>query len=153
MISIRPAREDEIQDLQILNDEVFTDNHKYDPDIFLGWAKSEKGRSYFAEVVSDQDSICLIAEDEGKKIGYIAAGPLHFDYRRSKYIEVQNMGVIPEYRSKGVGTMLLDECLKIAKSKGYQKAYVNSYIANTKAVDFYRKNGFLDIDICLDKVL
>jgi hypothetical protein len=37
------------------------------------------------------------------------------------------------------------------KSKRFQKAYVNAYIKNTEAVDFYKRNGFLEIDISLER--
>lgn len=153
MLSIRRARSNEWENLQELNDEVFTDNSKYDSDLVLDWARSEKGEAYFKGLVIDSESICLVAEDEGVLVGYIAASPKDITYRKSKYIEIDNMGVIPEYRSQGVGKMLMDECLKIAKERGFQKAYVNCYSANDKAINFYKKNGFGMIDVILDKVI
>jgi len=35
MITIRPARIDEIGELQRLNQEAFVDNQKYDPDLLM----------------------------------------------------------------------------------------------------------------------
>lgn len=151
MVNIRFARKDEIEDLQNLNDEVFIDNHKYDSDLDMNWAKSEKGKKYFTELLNNPTSCCLIAEEHGQKVGYIAAALKPISYRKSKYIEIENMGVIPEYRSKGIGTKLIEECLKWAKSKGFQKAYVNSYFGNTRAILFYKRSGFSEIDISLEK--
>ena len=153
MINIRPVRKDEIEDLQDLNDEVFIDNQKYDSDLDMIWAKSDKGKDYFTKLLNNPDYCCLIAEEDGRKVGYVAAGPKNISYRKSKYIEVENMGVIPEYRSRGIGTMLMEECLKWAKSKGFQKAYVNSYFNNQKAIEFYKRNGFSEIDLSLEKNL
>lgn len=153
MVHIRAARKDEAKDLQDLNDEVFIDNQKYDNDLNMNWAKSIKGKTYFTNLLNNPNACCLIAEDNGKKVGYIAAVPKDIRYRKSKYIEIEDMGVIPQYRSKGIGTMLIDKCLKWAKSKGFQKAYVNSYFDNLKAIKFYKRNGFSEIDICLEKFL
>lgn len=152
-MNIRLANTNDVKILQKLNDEIFVDNSMYDPDIKVDWAKSEAGEKYFTEVVNSVDSICLIAEENGSPIGYINAAPKEFDYRHKKYIEVQNMGVSPTYRSKGLGTKLMTECLRLAKEKGFQKVYVVSYYANNKAVSFYKKNGFSKIDTGLEKDL
>lgn len=148
---IRPAKIEDIKTLQNLNDEVFIDNKKYDTDLKLDWAQSEAGKKYFISAITSPNAVCLIAEEGNSAIGYIAAGLKEVEYRLSKYIEVENMGVLPEYRSKGIGSKLMSACLKIAKEKGYQRVYVNVYAKNEKAVKFYENEGFEKIDICLDK--
>jgi len=148
---IRTATIDDVKTLQNLNDEVFVDNHKYDSDLKIDWAQSDTGKEYFSNVVNNPNAICLIAEDEGKAIGYIAAAPKEFGYRLSKYLEIENMGVSPDFRSKGIGSKLITECLKSAKEKGFQRAYVNAYFENIKAINFYENCGFKKIDISLEK--
>lgn len=148
---IRPANKDEVKVLQDLNDEVFVDNSKYDSDLKMDWAQSETGKKYFTEVLNNTESICLIAEENNKPVGYIAASPRNWGHRLSKYIEIENMGVSPSFRSKGIGSKLIDECMKIAKKRGFQRVYVNAYFDNTKAIDFYERCGFKKIDISLEK--
>lgn len=148
---IRFAGKDEVRVLQNLNDEVFVDNHKYDPDLKLDWAQSETGEKYFTEVLNNPEAICLIAEEGGKPVGYLAATPKDFGYRLSKYIEIENMGVSPNSRSKGIGAQLVKKCLELAKKSGYQRIYVNSYFENTKAIAFYEKCGLKKIDVSLEK--
>ncbi len=150
---IRPCRESEVEILQSLNDEVFIDNAKYDTDLNLNWAKGEKGKEYFTNLLMNKSAYKIIVENEGRAIEYLPASQKHIDYRNSKYLEIENMGVIPEYRSQGVGKLLMDECFTWAKENGYQKIFVNTYIANEKALIFYKKNGFSEIDISLEKVL
>lgn len=154
MITIRFVRPTEVSTLQDLNQEVFTDNAKYDPDIILDWAYSEVGRKYFEDLVQDPASICFVAETEnGELVGYIAASPKSFSYRKSKYIEVDNMGVLPEYRSQGVGKMLMEFCLAEAKNRGYQRAFVDCYFKNEKALAFYKKNGYHEMATSLEQEL
>lgn len=151
---IRKVRSDEWAALQFLNNEVFIDNAKYDPDIIENWAFSDAGKKYFQELVNDEASVCLVAENEaGKLVGYIAASPKPFSYRKSKYLEVDNMGVVPEYRSQGVGAKLMDACKSWAKDHGYQRLFVVSYFKNSKAVAFYKKCGFGEIDTSLEMTI
>jgi len=153
VVNIRSANKNEVKDLQGLNNEVFLDNQKYDSDLDMNWPQSDKGKEYFTKLLHNPSACCLIAEENGRKIGYIAAGPKVITYRKSKYMEIENMGVIPEYRSKGIGTMLINECLKWAKSQRFQKVFVNAYFDNRMAVKFYKKNGFSKIDVSLERDL
>ncbi len=151
MINIRSARKDEVQKLQDLNDEVFIDNSKYDPDLKVDWAQSSVGKNYFTELVNNPDALCLIAEENNVLVGYIASGPKEINYRNSKYIEIENMGISPQHRSKGIGSQLIEKVIELAKEKGFQKVFVNTYFGNTKAIDFYERNGFNKIDVSLEK--
>ena len=45
-MTIRLTQRDDVITLQNLNDEVFVDNHKYDPDLKTDWSQSETGRKY-----------------------------------------------------------------------------------------------------------
>jgi ribosomal protein S18 acetylase RimI-like enzyme len=153
MIQIRPATVHEVKDLQMLNNEVFVDNASYDEDLDLDWAMSEKGFRYFSTLVHDPSSLCLIAEDDSRKIGYLAIRPKEIEYRKSKYAEVQNMGVIPEYRSQGIGKKLLFKSIDWAHAQGYTKVFVCSYAQNKRAIDFYKLSGFSEIDVSLEKTI
>ena len=130
MTSIRQARVDDVETLQNLNNEVFLDNKKYDDDIIEDWATSNKGRNYFTKLLSDKNSLCLIAENEGKP--------------------VDNMGTRPKYRSRGIGTLLIKKAKEWAKQQGYKRMYVNSYFKNVRAIKFYKKSDFKEIDLSLE---
>ena len=148
---IRLAKQDDVRLLQDLTDKIFIDNPKYDIDLKMDWAQSDIGKNYFRKVIRNPNSICLIAEKNDMAIGFITAASKDFDYRLSKYIEIEIMGVLPNHCFKGVGSKLIRKCLKMAKEKNFQRVYVNSYIDNVKAINFYETNGFKKIDISLEK--
>lgn len=63
--------------------------------------------------------------------------------RNEKYIELSSIGVRPDCKSKGVGTQLINYLKKSVDFKEYK--YINletDAVANEKANNFYRKNGF-----------
>jgi ribosomal protein S18 acetylase RimI-like enzyme len=84
-------------------------------------------------------------------IGYIAARMRHASYRNSKYLEISDIGVSPTYRSGGIGEQLVKACEEWGKIHGYQRLFVNSYVKNERAIKFYKKLGFGEIDISLEK--
>lgn len=64
--------------------------------------------------------------------------------REEKYVELSSIGVNPTTKSKGVGSMLIDE---LKKNVDFEKfAYITletDAINNDSAIRFYEKNGFI----------
>jgi len=52
------------------------------------------------------------------------------------------MGIIPEFRGKGLGTQLIEVSLSHAKSMGLEKVEFNVYTENFPAINLYKKFGF-----------
>jgi ribosomal protein S18 acetylase RimI-like enzyme len=152
MIKIRTAGKDDVSALQKLNHELFLDNQKYDPELKVEWPMSEDGNKYFSELI-DRESYVLIAEDNENPVGYLVAEEREVEYRKGKSVFIENMGVSPSSQNKGIGGMLVSELVNLINEKGIKKIYVTTYLKNNKALDFYRKNGFSDIDITLEKVI
>jgi len=153
MVKIRLARIEDVKNLQSLNNEVFVDNKKYAHDLEMDWSLSDAGKEYYTTMSTDADALCLVAEEDGKKVGYLSAYPKTEVGRKSKYFEVNDMGVSPKYRSKGIGRKLLEECFKVAKSRGFDKVFVKVYSGNTKAIEFYKAAGLEEIELGLEIIL
>jgi len=93
-----------------------------------------------SNVTIEDEDVVLIAESEGKPVGFIHLSMLE-EYECLGLIK--GLGVFPEYRRKGIGKTLL--------IKGLNELYFESgavFIVlwvekgNTPAVMFYKKNGF-----------
>lgn len=77
-----------------------------------------------------------VCEEDGEIIGCCALQVSWQDMA-----EVLSLAVRPEYNRKGIGTTLLDACLKDAKELG-----VNTVFTLTYAVPFFENNGFAIVD-------
>jgi ribosomal protein S18 acetylase RimI-like enzyme len=148
---IRLARKDEVKKLQELNDKAFVDNPEYDADLVPGWGLSKQGEIYFTDLLNNPKDCCFVAEDKGKLVGYITAIPKIFESRKSKYIEIHNLGIIAEYRRRGIGKKLMDKCLTWAKNKEFQKVFLICFSNNNEALAFYKNYGFSEIYVSLEK--
>ena len=101
-------------------------------------------------MLTNPDSQCFVAEDSGVLVGYIVLSERFIDYRKSRCVEINDVGVSPAYQSKGIGSMLIQKAIEWAKGKGYQKMYVNCYFKNTRGISFYKKNKLAKIDLGLE---
>ena len=111
-IRIKTAEAGDWETIQTLNNQVFLNDKEHDDDLDLNWPFSEKGIKYYKELASGKHGKCYIAYLEDIPVGYIALAIKNFGYRKSKYVEVENIGVVPQYRSRGIGKLLTDMAVK-----------------------------------------
>ena len=60
-----------------------------------------------------------------------------------KYMEVDNFVVGENYRSRGVGKLLLDWMIEEAKAQACKTVMLDAYVENFKAHHFYYREGFI----------
>lgn len=152
-IQIKPAVDSDWKIIQKLNKEVFVSDQEHDDDLDMGWPYSSEGISYYKSLANGKHGICFIAYMDDKPVGYVALAIKKFGYRKSKYVEIENIGVDQKYRSQGIGKMLIEETEKWARLQKASKLYVCAYWGNQRGVDFYKNNGFYESGVELDKKL
>jgi GNAT superfamily N-acetyltransferase len=152
-INIKPAKSEDWEILQKLNHQLFISEKDHDEDIDLDYPLSEKGVDYYKKAAAGKYGICFIAYSGEIPLGYIALSEKDFGYRKGKYIEVNDMAVDAEYRSQGIGKALMDKASEWAREQGATKLYVLAYWKNTGGINFYKKNGFSELGLELEKDL
>jgi len=55
---------------------------------------------------------------------------------------IQNVGVVPEYRGRGLGRALVLQCLAGFQAAGVPRVYLEVTACNLPAVQLYRSIGF-----------
>jgi amino-acid N-acetyltransferase len=78
----------------------------------------------------------FVYENEGKIIAVCALRILWEDLA-----EIRSLAVLENYQKQGIGRILLNSCLQEAKNLGIQRVFALTY-----QPDFFKKNGFSDID-------
>ncbi|MCT8140368.1 GNAT family N-acetyltransferase [Anaerobacillus sp. CMMVII] len=89
----------------------------------------------------EASSTHFVVYDKGKPIG---AGRLR---ELDGYAKVERICIDKEYRSLGIGKLLMEAIEKEAKQQGFCKFKLNAQI---QATDFYRKLGY---EVCSDEFL
>ncbi len=147
---VRKAATTDLAAVQKLNNEVFEASKDYDQWLNMDWPFSAEGREYYQKALSDPEYSCYIAEVDDRPVGYLIGKLKNFEYRTNRTAEIENMGVTSELRGKGVGTILIDHFKKWCKDQGANSIRVSTYFGYEQAIEFYKKQGLVPLDIVLE---
>ncbi|MGV8169046.1 MAG: GNAT family N-acetyltransferase [Candidatus Nanoarchaeia archaeon] len=98
------------------------------------------------------DGCIIVAILNNNIVGYLCGGINKPEPYRTvkKSAELENMFVLEEYRSKGVGKKLFNEFKKWCKQHKVNIIKVTAFTANGRAIKFYRNSGFRDYTLTLE---
>jgi len=65
-------------------------------------------------------------------------------------LEIKNIAVIESYRSKGIGSILMNKAKEIAKENHYKILTVGTSDTGFQQIRFYEKNGFIKSGVLKD---
>lgn len=153
-ITIKTATSEDLKHIQELNYMLFEKEYKeFDPTLNCEWTFGNEGESYFKKRISEDDGCALVALDGERIVGYLVGGiEERGSYRTLPvFAELENMLILDECRGKGVGSKLHNAFVEWCKSKGVGRMRVGASAQNTGGINFYRKNGFKDYDLILEK--
>lgn len=126
-----------------------------------------KYRSFRLEVDShvfpclgDSEGCRRLMEEISLKDGFLPGATWLAEYQPSEHAEtdycgtiqgirddqgfggIQNVGITPEHRGRGVGTCLIYQALRGFRRAGLKRAFLEVTARNTRAVRLYRRIGF-----------
>ncbi len=80
-------------------------------------------------------------QGSGQLIGYIAYSLI------ADEMEILNLAVLPNFRQKGYGALLLQSALKRSFEHGARQSFLDVKVSNTPAFALYKKFGFTKIGV------
>ncbi len=125
---ITPINISHIDTLFKLNNDIFIDDIKYQREFIASFCKLSQGFIYYLDDIV---------------VGYILYGMSRQEQETyGPLISVFNIGVLEQYRHKGIGNELLSTVLNLFPK---QKISLNVRCENDNAHSLYIKKGFVDI--------
>lgn len=88
----------------------------------------------------------LVAEAEGKAVGYLVAN-MHLAHDRVPEGHILAVAVHPAYRRNGVGRQLLTQISSILKAGGASRIRLEVKTSNPGAKEFYLREGFEEVGL------
>ena len=145
-IGIRPGTLSDLPALGRLGALLVRTHHELDPARFIAATRrTEQGyASYLGSQLEDPTVLVLVAERDGKVLGYTYAALEGNDYMalRGPAGVLHDIVVDPDYRREGVGRMLLDATLAWLDARGVPRVVLSTAERNEAAQRLFAAAGF-----------
>jgi len=111
----------------------------------LGWTGATEetiheisSEKYLEQLVSNPKMKFFLAEEDGEITGFAVNR-----VQDETTVELAGIIVRGDLLSKGIGSLLLSECIRSARDAGFSNMVVKTETSNERAISFYRKKGFV----------
>ena len=150
---IKLATIEDLKDIQKLNLMLFEKEYnEYDKTLNREWTFANDGEDYFKKRIIEDDGCALVAQVDNKIVGYLVGGLQEKGTYRvlPVFAELENMLVLDDRRSKGIGAKLFRGFIDWCRSKDVKRLRVVAPAMNVRAIEFYKKNGLAEYDLVLE---
>ncbi|HYS71881.1 MAG TPA: GNAT family N-acetyltransferase [Thermoplasmata archaeon] len=111
-------------------DWILTESIPWDPRHEREWVRSFDG----------VNSILYVADVDGRLVGQVDA---HIStYPKAHHVASLGIAIVKAYRALGIGRALMERALAWMKAQGAEKATLEVFSTNDRAIALYRKMGF-----------
>lgn len=124
---------------------------------FSAYNTEENMRKYLVEGFANEkltaelnnpNSEFYFAISDQNVVGYLKlnVGPSQTELQDDKALEIERIYVIKEYHGKKVGQLLYEKAIQVAIHKKVDYVWLGVWEENQRALNFYKKNGFVAFD-------
>lgn len=143
--SFRPAKPSDLERLIDLNVRLKRLNEEFDPLLKIRDDIVEVSRKYLSDAMNSPNSLVVVAEDDGKVVGFIKADiKERIFYKPKMEGNIVEFYLLPEYRRKGIGAAFLDYAIDLLRQKT-EIITAEFPSLNEIAVEFYTRLRFRGI--------
>ena len=132
--------------------ETFTEhNTKEDLDKYLEESFSNEKLS---SELNTPNSSFYFAEIEHNVVGYLKInfGASQTELKDNEALEIERIYVLQAFHGKKIGQALYEKAISIAKEMKVKYVWLGVWEQNNKAIQFYKKNGFVQFDTHIFKL-
>jgi len=149
-IEIRKANLNDLSQLHKIGIQTFTETfaeHNTADDLSK-YIKDSFSNDKIKLELSNEQSIFYLAIDNEMVIGYlkINTGDAQTEIQDSQTLEIERIYVLKEFHGKKVGQLLYEKAIQIATGLKVNYIWLGVWEQNLRALQFYKKNGFLAFD-------
>ncbi|HRG18224.1 MAG TPA: GNAT family N-acetyltransferase [Flavobacterium lutivivi] len=98
--------------------------------------------------LNDMNAEFYFATHNDNVIGYLKLnfGQSQTELQDDKGLEIERIYVLKYFHGKSVGQILYDKAIEVAKLKNSDFVWLGVWEENPRAINFYKKNGFVEFD-------
>lgn len=135
-----------LADLQALSRKTFdeTFRHMNTPETMATYLDTAFNINKLREELNNPASAFYFLEDDGRLAGYLKLNDAaaQTDINDPASLEIERIYISGEYQSQGLGSVLMEHALAIARQNEKTSVWLGVWEKNEKAINFYKKHGF-----------
>jgi ribosomal protein S18 acetylase RimI-like enzyme len=147
--TVRAGRRDDAKAAARLWVRSVEEHASYDP-VYEAAPDAEKVmRRFLADLSSSSHSCLFVAEIDGEIVGFLS-GELREGspaFSPKTWAAIEDIYVVPELRSRGMGRALFEACRGWAEEKGATGVSLQVAAGNRRAREFYERLGFREVSV------
>ncbi len=145
-MEITIERTSDHRELARLNETVQTWHHQNYPDEFKPYDPAGVA-SAFEKLLMIPDVFAFVARSNGEAIGYVLGYIKRrpnsaFQYEKA-ILNIDQIAVVQSHRRSGVGKLLLEAAVALAKENGITEIQLDHWTGNDLAEKFFSSHGFV----------
>lgn len=151
--TIRPGRREDATNVARLWVQSAEEHASYDSVYTVSTEAEKTMRRFLADLTSSSHTFLFVAvssdSPEAETIGFVS-GELREGsptFSPKTWASVDDVYVVPEYRSRGIGKILVERVKDWSKEKGASGVSLQVAAANERGRDFYRNLGFREVSV------
>jgi ribosomal protein S18 acetylase RimI-like enzyme len=104
--------------------------------------------------LNDVNSEFYFAEFDNNIIGYLKlnSGQSQTELKDDKALEIERIYVLKEFQRRNAGQLLYEKATQMARQANADYIWLGVWDKNPRAIDFYKKNGFVEFDTHIFKL-
>ncbi len=134
-IEIREMDLDDLPQVFDIGEKLFT-AEKW-PNLYRTWDEYE-----LLELYAANKDLCLVAEIEDRIIGFALGSIIEKERSAWIYGYLEWIGILPEMKTKGIGTRLFNRLTELFIKRGARIMIVDTEMENREAIQFFKRQGF-----------
>ncbi|MDR6462159.1 GNAT family N-acetyltransferase [Chryseobacterium sediminis] len=149
-IIINTSSEKDLETLQNIGIQTFTETFAEDntEEAMKKYLEESFNTEKIKSELNNPDSFFYIAWEEDNPVGYLKvnSGKAQTELQDETSLEIERIYVKKSHHGKKVGQLLYNQALETAKQLGKSYLWLGVWEENLRALQFYRKNGFVEFD-------
>lgn len=104
----------------------------------------------FARLLALDPMVAVLAEDDGRAVGFALLSTRPAIWFDGPVSQLEELYVVPELRSRGIGTQLLDLSRRLVCEMGSPEMHIGVDEVDVDTRRFYERHGFVNIEQGVD---
>ncbi|MEN5307771.1 GNAT family N-acetyltransferase [Chryseobacterium cucumeris] len=149
-IIINKASAEDVEIVQSLGRQTFSETFAEDntEEAMKKYLEESFNTEKIKSELNNPDSFFYIAWEEDNPVGYLKvnSGEAQTELQDDTALEIERIYVKKSHHGKKVGQLLYNQALETAEQLGKSYLWLGVWEKNLRALQFYRKNGFVEFD-------